>query len=141
MPKAATEKKYIVPKQTHYSPAVHRNADHVMREMDRVIRWKKIHALLRRQNKQARKEQDKTAEDCKYFREHGLIRKDKSKILGLRFGVSLPPMTYQALVQADRLIEGHSELANPSKEEHSDIKGSNQIVKDLAKAFPQYKVN
>lgn len=139
-PKAATEKRFTPTKDSKFDMKIQTQADKTMREMDRVIRWKKVHSLLRKQNKKARKEQDTTAADCAYFREHGLVRTDKTEKLGLRWGVSLPPMTYHALVQADRLIDGHSDLANPDKEETMDLKGTNQIVKDLEKAFPQYKV-
>jgi hypothetical protein len=141
MPKAAKEKKFSIPKQTKFDTKTHTTADHVMREEDRVTRWKKIHDLLRKQNKKARKEQDVTAKDCAYFRKHGLVRKDKTDKMGLRWGVSLPPMTYHAIVQADRLIDGHSDLANPDKEATESLRGSNKIVKDLEQAFPQYKVS
>lgn len=107
---------------------------------DRVKRWKLVHELLRKQNKKARKEQDVTAKDAKYFRDEKLIRKDKTKIMGLRWGVALPPTTYTALVQADVLVHGHSDLQHPDKEETLDLKGTNKIVRDLEKAFPQYKV-
>lgn len=137
---AAKEKKFTIPKDTAFDEKTNREADEIMRELDRVVRWKKIHAFLRKQNKKARKEQDKVAEDCKYARDHGWFKKEKSEHLGLRFGVSLPPMVYNAIVQSDRLITGKSDLAEPDKEASSDLKGSNQIVKDLAKAFPQYKV-
>lgn len=139
-PIAAKEKKYTVPEKTDFKPTTHTAADHAMREMDRVLRWKKIHKLLRTQNKKARLEQDKTAEDCKLAREEGWFKKTKSEELGLRFGVSLPPMVYNALVLADRVIDGHSDLANPEKEDQLTRDATNQIVKDLAKAFPQYKV-
>lgn len=137
---AAKEKKFSIPKQTDYKATQHTAADHLMREEDRVLRWKKIHKLLRAQNKKARKEQDQTAKDCKDARDEAWFKNDKSEVMGLRFGVALPPMTYQALVLSDRLIDGHSELANPDKEGGSSLQSSNQIVKDLAKAFPQYKV-
>lgn len=139
-PKAATEKKFTVPEETDFKEATHTAADHAMREMDRVLRWKKIHALLRKQNKKARQEQDKIAKECREVREEGIFKKEKSKIMGLRFGVSLPPMVYNALVMADRVIDGHSDLANPEKEDYLTRDATNQIVKDLAKAFPQYKV-
>lgn len=141
MPIAAQEKKFKLPRETKYQDKIHTQADHVMREEDRVLRWKKIHKLLRTQNKKARQEQDKIAKECKSVREEGIFRRDKTEVLGLRFGVSLPPITYHALVQADRIIDGHSELAEPSKEEHLTQDATNQIVKDLEKAFPQYKVS
>lgn len=108
---------------------------------DRVKRWKLVHELLRKQNKKARQEQDKTAKDAKYFRDNKLVSKEKTKTMGLRWGVALPPTTYTALVQADVLVYGHSDLQHPDKEATLDLKGSNKIVKDLAKAFPQYKVS
>lgn len=138
---AATEKKYKVDKNTKYDGDLNREADKALREMDRVKRWKLIHDLLRKQNKKARKEQDTAAKDAKYFRDQKVIRKDKTEVMGLRWGVAIPQMTWNALVQADRVATGHSELANPDKEATTDLKGSNQIVKDLEKAFPQYKVS
>ena len=107
---------------------------------DRVKRWKLVHDLLRKQNKKARKEQDTVIKDAKYFRDNKLIRKDKTEVMGLRWGVALPPTTYAALIQADLLVFGKSELQHPDKEATIDLKGSNKIVKDLEKAFPQYKV-
>lgn len=138
--KAAQEEKYVPVKDSKHTDSFQKLADEAMRELDRVLRWKKIHDLLRKTNKKARKEQDVTAKDAKYFRDNGLVKKEKTEVMGLRWGVALPPLTYHAIVNADRVIEGHSELANPSKEDGLDLKGSNQLVKDLEKAFPQYKV-
>lgn len=138
--KAIAEKKFSIPKETKYQKVTHTAADHAMREQDRVIRWKKIHDLLRKHNKKARLEQDKIAKECHEVREEGIFKKQKTEAMGLRFGVALPPMVYNALIQSDRLISGKSDLANPDKEDHLNIKATNQIVKDLAKAFPQYKV-
>lgn len=138
---AVKEKKYIVPKETKFKGDVHKLADHAMREQDRVIRWKKVHDLLRKNNKKARKEQDQIAKECAEFRKEGLVRKDKTELMGLRWGVSIPPMTWAMLIEADRLIYGKSELQHPDKESYNDIKGSNKLVKDLEKAFPQYKVS
>lgn len=140
MTQAVQEKKFKIPKETKFASRSHTAADHAMREEDRVLRWKKVHSLLRKHNKKARKEQDAIAKDCAYFRSHKLVKKDKSEHLGLRWGVSLPPITYNAIVQSERLIFGHSDLANSDKEAYTDLKGSNAIVRDLEKAFPQYKV-
>jgi len=137
---AATEKTFTIPKETTYSKDSHTIADKAMREEDRVVRWKKVHTLLRKHNKQARKEQDVTAKDAKYFRDNKLVKKDKTKIMGLRWGVAMPPMTWNALIEADILITGHSDLQHPDKEGYETRDGSNQIVKDLEKAFPQYRV-
>ena len=103
---------------------MHDLADFVMREDDRVTRWKKIHELLRKNNKKARKEQDKVAKECAEVRSEKIYRKTKTKTMGLRFGVAMPPMTWNALVEAA-----------------TELTGSNKIVKDLERAFPQYKVS
>ena len=140
--RVATEKKFIIPEGTDYSDeSIHKLADEIMREDDRITRWKKIHKLMRKQNKKARKEQDETAKDCKSVREEGIFLKTKSKKLGLRFGVSLPPMTYNAIVQTDRHIFGSCDLSETNKEEYLSRDATNAIVKDLEKAFPQYKVS
>lgn len=138
---SAKEKKFIPTKDSKFDTKLQTEADHAMREMDRVLRWKKVHALLRKTNKKARKEQDQTAEDAKYFREQGFIKKTKTKTMGLRWGVALPPMTYNAIVQADIIATGSSEIQHPDKEAHQTLDATNKIVKDLEKAFPQYKVS
>lgn len=139
-PKAATEKTYETLEDSKHKATIQKQADEAMREMDRVTRWKKIHALLRKTNKLAKEEQDVTAEDAKFFRANGLVKKTKTKGMGLRWGVALPPTTYHALVQADLVIDGKSDLQHPDKEQYLSVKATNQIVRDLEKAFPQYKV-
>lgn len=108
---------------------------------DRVKHWKAVHDLLRYQNKTARKEQDATARDCKIVREEAVVKKSKTAKLGMRWGVSMPQMTWNALVDADTLAFGRSDLREYNKEADADIKGSNQIVRDLEIAFPQYRVS
>lgn len=109
---------------------------------DRAAHWRAVHDLLRHLNKKARKEQDATAKDCKAFRDAKVIKKDKSKIMGLRWGVSLPPMTYNALIEADIIAFGKSDLKDYDKEaDDAGITGSNGIVRDLEKALPMYKVS
>jgi hypothetical protein len=108
---------------------------------DRVAHWKAVYALLRHTNKKARKEQDQIAKEAREVREAKVVKKDKSKIMGLRWGVAMPQMTWNALVEADRLAYGRSDLKEYNKEADLSIKGSNQIVKDLEAAFPQFKVS
>lgn len=139
--KAATEKKFVIAKDTKFDKKANTDADHALREMDRVLRWKKVHALLRKHNKKARKEQDKIAKECKEVREEKIFKKEKTEHMGLRFGVAIPPMTWNAIVAADMVAEGKSDLSSPNKEDYTDLRGSNKIVKDLGKAFPQYKVS
>lgn len=139
--KAATEKKYTKLSTTAFNDASNRQADKALREMDRVLRWRKVHDLIRKHNKKARKEQDETAKDCAYFRKEKLIRQDKTELMGLRWGVAIPTITWHALVQGDNYAEGHSDLSSPDKEGGLDLKATNSIVKDLEKAFPQYRVS
>lgn len=109
---------------------------------DRVKHWKAVYDLLMYQNEKARKEAEKVAEDAKIVRKSGVVKKTKSKTMGLRWGVAMPPMTWNALVEADRLAYGRSDLKEYDKEgDDAGIKGSNQIVKDLELAFPQFKVS
>lgn len=138
--KAATEKKFVTLKETKHTTTFQKLADEAMRELDTVKRWKKIHALLRKTNAKARKEQDTTSKDCQFFREQKLINTTKTQQMGLRWGVAVPPMTWNAMIQADLVINGRSDLQHPDKEAGTDLKGTNDIVKNLEKAFPQYKV-
>lgn len=108
---------------------------------DRVAHWKAVYNLIRHQNKKARKEQDKVAKEVAEVRAEKIFTK-RSKVMGLKFGVSMPEMTWDALVKADTIAFGRSDLRETNKEDHIDgVKGSNQIVRDLAKAFPQYRVS
>lgn len=111
------------------------------KEGNRVRHWKAVYKLLRHQNKKARKEQDEIAADCASVRADKIFKKTKSKTMGLRFGVAMPPLTWNALVEADRLAYGRSDLANPDKEDYSQKDATNSIVKDLEKAFPQFRVS
>jgi hypothetical protein len=108
---------------------------------DRAKHWKAVYELLRHQNKKARKEQDKVAKECAEARADKTYKKTKSKTMGLRFGVAMPPMTYNALVEADRLAYGRSDLYNTDKESQAEKDSTNSIVKDLERAFPQFKVS
>lgn len=108
---------------------------------DRVAHWKAVYALLRYTNKKARKEQDNIIREARIVRQARVVKKEKTAILGLRWGVAMPPMTWNALVEADRLAYGRSDLKEYDKEADQDIRGSNQIVKDLELAFPQFKVS
>lgn len=107
---------------------------------DRVARWQAIHELIRQKNKKAKREQDAVAKQCEWYREERIYKKTKSKIMGLKAGVQMPPMTWSALIEVDTAIFGKSDLRNTDKEAHKTPQGSNKIVRDLAKAFPQYKV-
>jgi len=108
---------------------------------NRAAHWKAVYNLLRHTNKTARKEQDETATDCASVRKDKMFKSSKSKTMGLRFGVAMPPMTYNALVEADTLAYGKSDLRETDKESHLTKDATNSVVKNLETAFPQYKVS
>ncbi len=120
-------------------------ADNVIKtaqEGDRAAHWKAVYELLIFQNKAAKKEAEQTAKEAEEVRKAKVVKKTKSKTMGLRWGVAMPPMTWDALVEADRLAYGRSDLKEYDKESDvAGIQGSNQIVRDLEKAFPQFKVS
>lgn len=127
-----------------YTKKANELADNVIKaanSFDRVAHWKAVHALLRHQNKDARKEQDQTAKDCLSVRKEKIFKKTPSSKMGLRFGVSMPPTTWTALIEADTVAYGRSDLKSTDKESYTDLKATNAIVKDLEKAFPQYRVS
>lgn len=133
-----------LPYYDDFDKTANKLADEVIqaaKSFDRVRHWKAVYKLLRHTNKKARKEQDKIAKEAKAVREAGVVKKEKSKTMGLRWGVAMPPMTWNALVEADRLAYGRSDLKEYDKEADQDLKGSNQIVKDLERAFPQFRVS
>lgn len=108
---------------------------------DRVRHWKAVYKLLRHTNKKARKEQDITAKEAKEVREAKVVKKESSEVMGLRWGVAMPPTTWDALVEADYIAYGRSDLKDYDKESDKELTGSNQIVRDLEKAFPQFRVS
>lgn len=112
------------------------------KSFDRARHWKAVYELLMHQNKEAREEAELIAKEAQEVRKAKVVKKTKSKKMGMRWGVSIPPMTWNALVEADRLAYGRSDLKEYDKESDKvGITGSNQIVKDLELAFPQFKVS
>jgi len=128
-----------------FNKKANRLADKVIEaaiEGDRAAHWKAVYELLIYQNKEVRKEAEITAKEAKEVREAKVVKKNKSKTAGLRWGVAMPPTVWNALVESDRLAYGRSDLKDYDKEsDMAGIQGSNQIVKDLEKAFPQFKVS
>lgn len=127
--------------KSKYSDSTNALAQAILDEKDTVKRWRMVHDLLRLQNKKARKEQDKQAKAMADVRKHKIYNRRKARKGQLRFGVSIPNMTWNALVDTDILVTGTSVLRDPKKDEFTDKKATNQIVRDLAKAFPEYKAS
>lgn len=127
--------------KSKYSEEAAQLADAIIKEKDDVKRWRMTHDLLRLQNKKAKREQDKQAKAMAEVRKTKLYNNRKARRGRLRFGVSIPNITWQALVETDMLVTGTSVLKYPDKEAYQDKKATNKIVRDLAKAFPEYKAS
>ena len=61
--------------------------------------------------------------------------------MGLKFGVSVPRMTWQAIVGVDEMLDGKSRLFDTAKKESKDRSATNGLVQDLREVFPEYRVN
>jgi hypothetical protein len=127
--------------KSKYSEEANSLADAILREKNAVKRWRMVHDLLRLQNKKARKEQNQQAKAMADIRKNKLYNTRKARHGRLVFGVSIPNVTWQALVEADIIATGTSVLKYPDKEHYKDKKATNKIVRDLAKAFPEYKAS
>lgn len=127
--------------KSKYSDGSNALAQAILEEKDTVKRWRMVHDLLRLQNKKARKEQNQQAKAMADVRKHKLYNTRKARKGQIRFGVSIPNITWQALVETDILVTGTSVLKDPKKDEYQDKKATNKIVQDLAKAFPEYKAS
>lgn len=127
--------------KSKYSKDTNSIAQTILDEKDATKRWRLVHDLLREQNKAARKEQNQQAKAMADIRRQKVYNRRKARRGQLRFGVSIPQLTWQALVETDFMVDGDSVLKNSDKEEQTDIKATNKIVRDLAEAFPEYKVN
>lgn len=113
----------------------------ILDETDHKKRWRMVHDLLRQTNKIARREQDKQAKAMKKVREAKVYNTAGGGAAGMRFGVSVPNVTYQAIVESDMMVEGTSRLRAPEKQKYITKDATNQIVKDLEEVFPEYKAS
>lgn len=107
-------------------------------DSDDVERWKKVAELGRRMNPQILAEHKKQMRAMRQARKHKLYRKDRGEGQ-LRFGVSMPPMTWELLISSDIMVKGSSRLYDPEKNKYSTKDATNGIVQDLMEAFPEYR--
>lgn len=98
-------------------------------------KWRLAADFAREVNPDVKKEQDYQIKACADVRRLGLYKKDKTKTMGLKFSVSIPPMTFNVLSIVD------PSLRNIDKTEWSTKDGSNEIARKLADTFPEYKVS
>lgn len=125
-----------------YSKEEHDRIIAIFKEKDDVKRWRLIHDLLRDTNPRARREQKKQAKELKKIRDSQLYNNKKSaNKTGLVFSVSIPNVTWQALVEMDTHVKGKSELVFTDKGQYKSKNATNEIAKKLSRAFPEYRVS
>lgn len=113
----------------------------ILDEKDHKKRWRMVHDLTRETNPKAKREQDKQAKALAKVRKEKLYNTGKTGAAGMKFSVSMPNITYQALVASDDAATGTSMLRAPEKQKYITKDATNQIARDLAEVFPEYKVS
>lgn len=126
MPKQKTPKQ--VDKELELSQAI-------LDETDVEKKWRLAADYARLVNPEVKKEQDYQIKACADVRRLGLYKKGKTKEMGLKLAVSIPPMTFNVLSLVD------PGLRNIDKGDWSTRDGSNEIAQKLARVFPEYKVS
>lgn len=125
-----------------YSTDQHELIIAICKEKDDVKRWRLIHDLLRMTNPKAKREQDRQAKALKKVREEKLYNnKEVRGAAGLKFSVSIPNVTYQALVEMDIATQGKSILLDPAKQKFETRNATNKVAQKLSRAFPEYRVS
>lgn len=110
-------------------------AQAVLDAKTREEKWRLAADFAREVNPEVKKEQDYQIKACSDVRRLGLYKKEKTKKMGLKFAVSIPPITFNVLSIVD------PELRNIDKANWSTRNGSNEIARALARTFPEYKVS
>ena len=110
-------------------------AQAVLDAKTREEKWRLAADFAREVNPDVKKEQDYQIKACADVRRLGLYKKEKTKKMGLKFAVSIPPVTFNVLSIVD------PDLRNIDKNEWNTKDGSNEIARKLAETFPEYKVS
>ena len=121
-------------KTKKYTPKQLEQLGAVLAEPDATKRWRMIADFSREHNPHVKKEQDIQAKACKEIREAKLYRTRRKKGQ-LKFSVSIPPLTYEAMVAVD------PELIHLNKEDYYSPEATNKQAKDLARVFPESRVS
>jgi len=115
-------------------------------EIDRIItlkgedRWRAVADFAINTNYRVKKQHEAQLREIKRLRKTRLNDNGSSATnSNFRFAVSIPEGVWNALVGFDEQIDGTS-LLRDSKKDHSNPTGTNDIVRSLAKTFPEYKV-
>lgn len=125
-----------------YTKGQHKKLIAIFEEKDDVKRWSLIHDLVREVNPKAKREQDKQAKAMSEVRNAKLYNNKKNLgAAGLKFSVSIPNVTYQALVELDQAVTGKSKLREPEKNRFKSRSATNVISRNLSKALPEYKAS
>lgn len=123
----AKQKQKYTPKQLEQLGAI-------LAEPKASKRWRMIADFARDNNPHVKKEQDIQAKACKEIREAKLYR-SKRKQGQIKFTVSIPPLTYQAMETVD------PELRHLNKEDFYSPDATNKQAQELARVFPEYRVS
>lgn len=108
----------------------------ILDETDPTVRWRMVHDLLREVNNKAKREQDKQAKAMAKVREEKIYNNKLAPGgAGLKFAVSIPNITWQALVAVD------GRLKNPEKNKGLTKNATNELARELARVFPEYKAS
>lgn len=115
-------------------------------EIDRILklkgakRWRAVADLTLATNARVRKQHEKLLKEVEELRATRYNDNGSSpNSRNFRLGASIPEGVWKALVGFDMLADGTSKLYD-SKKDHNDPMATNKIVRDLAKAFPEYRV-
>lgn len=103
-------------------------------------RWRAVADFTIKTNAKVRKQHEAQLREIERLRDTRLNDNGSSATnKGFRFGVSVPTGVYKAIVGFDLQVDGDCLLRNPRKT-HEDPTGTNAIVRQLARTFPEYKV-
>lgn len=128
--------------KTKFTEEQHNRLKAIMQEEDDVKRWKAFGEFLKETNPKARREMTKQARAMAAIRKEGVYNDKKVKgEAGLKFGVSIPSTLWNGLVALDYTSFGVSQLATPDKQNFKTKTATNEIVKKLSRAFPEYKAS
>lgn len=116
-------------------------AEEIVQEKDYKKRWRMVHDLLGKTNPKALKEQKAQKKALEKTRENKVYNTGETGDMGLKFGVSIPRMTWQAMVGVDEMLDGESRLFDTKKGEGKNKSSTNSLVQDLKEVFPEYRVS
>lgn len=114
----------------------------IISEKDHKLRWRMIADISAELNPKVRNEQRKQIKAMAEVRETDLYNSTKAPLKsGLKFVVSMPPLTYKAICDIDEVLEGKSILRFTNKTKYLTRNATNKLARELAEVFPEYKAS